>query len=216
MDGWIYVDFTLGVKQREANGSASDSFKDPEDNAPGTQELPADEVEVCDTTDKHPSASTKASSSVPTNFKPAVRRSAGLMSCLMKKGKAATVAVCDEGAGSNDPNGADGPGSEDAEASTARVDTASPDPLDAEHLEQLKREASEGNGWAQSQLRRLFGPSDPAMKDSCQACGGPFGMSRYRHHCKRCGGSFCLQHARQAHPMPRMGLPSPQVNQVDT
>lgn len=210
---WI---LPFGARQTEANGGAPESFKDPED-APGAQELPADEVEACNTADKRASASTKAGSSVSANPRPVVRRSGGLVSCLMKKGRTAAVAVCGEAEGSKDPGGTDGPGSKDTEAGTARiVNAASPDPLDAQHLEQLKQETSEGNGWAQSQLRRLFGPPDPAMKDSCRACGEPFGMSRYRHHCKRCGGSFCLQHARQAHPLPRMGLPSPQVNQVDT
>lgn len=38
-------------------------------------------------------------------------------------------------------------------------------------------------------------------------------MTRYRHHCRHCRGSFCHEHAWHEHPIPKLGLPAPQVEQ---
>lgn len=78
-------------------------------------------------------------------------------------------------------------------------------------LEWLRREASLGDAEAQFHLAQLFSPPRFEMKTECRECGEPFGVTRYRHHCRHCGGSFCHEHAWHEHPIPKLGLPGPQV-----
>lgn len=78
-------------------------------------------------------------------------------------------------------------------------------------LEWLRREASLGDAEAQFHLAQLFSPPRFEMKTECRECGEPFGVTRYRHHCRHCGGSFCHEHAGHEHPIPKLGLPGPQV-----
>ncbi|CAM9340264.1 unnamed protein product [Laminaria digitata] len=77
-------------------------------------------------------------------------------------------------------------------------------------LEWLRREAGKGDEEAQFHLAQLFSPPRFEMKEDCRECGETFGMTRYRHHCRHCGGSFCHEHAWHEHPIPKLGLPTPQ------
>ena len=78
-------------------------------------------------------------------------------------------------------------------------------------LEWLRCEASLGDEEAQFHLAQLFCPPRFDMKPECRECREPFGVTRYRHHCRHCGGSFCHEHAWHEHPIPKFGLPAPQV-----
>lgn len=80
-------------------------------------------------------------------------------------------------------------------------------------LEWLRREAGKGDEEAQFHLAQLFSPPRFEMKANCRECGETFGVTRYRHHCRHCGGSFCHEHAWHEHPIPKLGLPTPQVRQ---
>lgn len=81
-------------------------------------------------------------------------------------------------------------------------------------LEWLRREAADGDEEAQFHLAQLFSPPRFEMKGECRECGEPFGVTRYRHHCRHCGGSFCHEHAWHEHPIPKLGLPAPQVREL--
>lgn len=98
-----------------------------------------------------------------------------------------------------------GPGTEDAGVPGA---VSSQDLL----LEWLRREAGKGDEEAQFHLAQLFSPPRFEMKSDCRECGETFGVTRYRHHCRHCGGSFCHEHAWHEHPIPKLGLPAPQVS----
>lgn len=78
-------------------------------------------------------------------------------------------------------------------------------------LDWLRREASMGDEEAQFHLAQLFSPPRFEMKMECRKCGETFGVTRYRHHCRHCGGSFCHEHSWHMHPIPKLGLPTPQV-----
>lgn len=79
-------------------------------------------------------------------------------------------------------------------------------------LDWLRREASRGDEEAQFHLAQLFSPPRFELKTECRECGEPFGVTRYRHHCRHCGGSFCHEHSWHVHPIPKLGLPTPQVS----
>lgn len=83
-------------------------------------------------------------------------------------------------------------------------------------LDWLRREAGAGDEEAQFHLAQLFSPPRFEMKPECRECGETFGVTRYRHHCRHCGGSFCHEHAWHEHPIPKLGLPGPQVRYYRT
>lgn len=104
-------------------------------------------------------------------------------------------------------------GANEAATGEAAADGGSPGTVSSQDLllEWLRREAGQGDEEAQFHLAQLFSPPRFEMKPKCRECGEDFGVTRYRHHCRHCGGSFCHEHAWHEHPIPKLGLPAPQV-----
>lgn len=158
---------------------------------------------------------TDAAPSVSSTLKPVFRKSAVVVSSLLKKGTVAAAAKLSTYADASTGPDSSGNSSRAGEAASRSAAGAAQIPglesFGDNWLEHLKKEAAEGNETAEAQMRQLFGSPGRAMKPTCGECGQTFGVSLYRHHCKHCGESFCHEHAKGAHPIPKMGLPAPQV-----